>query len=87
MPHVRVFFEPLETGRSAIVGKQAIAVTQADGTFVLSTYGTGDGAERDRSGDPIVTQRQTPLATSPTASKPPEAARCKAGRSELATFW
>ena len=44
VPHVRVFFEPLETDRSAIVGKQAIAVTEADGTFVLSTYGTGDGA-------------------------------------------
>ena len=44
VPHVRVFFEPLETGSSAIVGKQAIAVAEADGTFVLSTYGTGDGA-------------------------------------------
>ncbi len=44
VPHVRVFFEPLETGGSAIVGKQAIALTEADGTFVLSTYGTEDGA-------------------------------------------
>ena len=44
VPYVRVFFEPLETGGSAIVGKQAITRTEADGTFVLSTYGTEDGA-------------------------------------------
>jgi len=44
VPHLRVFFEPLETGNSAIVGKQAFAFTEADGTFVLSTYGSDDGA-------------------------------------------
>ena len=46
VPHVRVFFEPLETGGSAMVGKQAFGITEADGTFVLSTYdiGAGDGA-------------------------------------------
>ncbi len=44
VPHVFVFFEPLETGGSAIVGKQAIGITEADGTFVLRTYDTGDGA-------------------------------------------
>ena len=44
VPHVRVFFEPLQTGGSAIVGKQAVGMTAEDGTFELSTYGIGDGA-------------------------------------------
>lgn len=39
-----VFFEPLQTGKSALVGKAAFATAEADGTFVLSTYGTKDGA-------------------------------------------
>jgi hypothetical protein len=41
---VRVYFEPLETGGSAIVGKQGSGVTDADGRFNVSTYGAGDGA-------------------------------------------
>ena len=44
MPHVMVFFEPLQEGKSALVGKQGIAFAEEDGTFVISTYGTGDGA-------------------------------------------
>jgi hypothetical protein len=44
VPHARVFFEPLQTSESAIVGKQAFAVAGADGTFVLSTYEENDGA-------------------------------------------
>jgi hypothetical protein len=39
-----VFFEPLETGASANVGKGAFAVTDESGAFTLSTYGNGDGA-------------------------------------------
>ena len=44
VPHARVFFEPLETGESAIVWKQGFAVAAAYGTFVLSTYEPNDGA-------------------------------------------
>jgi hypothetical protein len=44
VPHVMVFFEPLEAGKSALVGKQGFAIANADGTFTLSTYGEGDGA-------------------------------------------
>jgi hypothetical protein len=44
VPHVRVYFEPLETGQSAIVGRSGFAIAKADGTFVLSSYGQGDGA-------------------------------------------
>ena len=44
VPHVMVFFEPLETGKSALVGKAGFAVAKEDGTFALSTYGNGDGA-------------------------------------------
>jgi hypothetical protein len=43
-PHVMVFFEPLETGKSALVGKAGFAIAKEDGTFQLSTYGTNDGA-------------------------------------------
>jgi hypothetical protein len=39
-----VFFEPLETGKSALVGKAGFAIAKEDGTFQLSTYGTNDGA-------------------------------------------
>src|SRR5262245_30784430 len=44
VPYVMVFFEPLQTGKSAIVGKQGFAVAEEDGTFSISTYGTKDGA-------------------------------------------
>lgn len=39
-----VIFEPLATGNSALTGKQAIAETDAQGEFQLSTYSTRDGA-------------------------------------------
>ena len=44
VPKARVFFEPLATGGSAIVGRQGLAITDADGRFIVSTYGTHDGA-------------------------------------------
>ena len=44
VPRARVFFEPLETGKSAIVGKQGLATADAEGKFVISTYGENDGA-------------------------------------------
>lgn len=39
-----VFFEPLKTGGSAVVGKQGVAVTDENGRFSISTYGEKDGA-------------------------------------------
>ena len=39
-----VFFEPLQTGKAALVGKQGIGHAKDDGTFVISTYGEKDGA-------------------------------------------
>src|SRR5262245_12103542 len=39
-----VFFEPLQTGKSALVGKQGFAVADEKGTFAISTYGDKDGA-------------------------------------------
>jgi hypothetical protein len=44
VPHVMVFFEPLQTGKAALVGKQGFAIAEADGTFSISTYGEKDGA-------------------------------------------
>ena len=44
VPHVMVFFEPLETGKSAIVGRSGFAIAEEDGTFVISSYGKNDGA-------------------------------------------
>jgi hypothetical protein len=44
VPHAIVFFEPLQTGESALAGKQGTARAKEDGTFVISTYGTEDGA-------------------------------------------
>jgi hypothetical protein len=44
VPHVMVFFEPLESGKSALVGRAGFAIAKEDGTFVLSSYGDGDGA-------------------------------------------
>ena len=44
VPRARVFFEPLETGKSAIVGKQGLATADQNGKFVISTYGENDGA-------------------------------------------
>jgi len=39
-----VFFEPLQSGKKALVGKQGLADAGADGTFTISTYGDNDGA-------------------------------------------
>ncbi|MCR9291153.1 MAG: DUF4198 domain-containing protein [bacterium] len=44
VPHAMVFFEPIAKGGSAIVGKAGFADADENGEFVLSTYGTGDGA-------------------------------------------
>jgi len=40
----QVYFAPKMTGKSAEVGKPGFAFTDEAGRFVLSTYGTGDGA-------------------------------------------
>ncbi|MCA9072207.1 MAG: hypothetical protein KDA84_24945 [Planctomycetaceae bacterium] len=44
VPYVRVIFEPIADGKSANSGKAGRAEVQADGTFLLSTYGNEDGA-------------------------------------------
>jgi hypothetical protein len=44
VPHVMVFFEPLQSGEAALVGKQGLAIAREDGTFSVSTYGEEDGA-------------------------------------------
>jgi len=44
VPHAMVFFEPLSSGNSALVGKQGIGVADESGKFVISTYGDNDGA-------------------------------------------
>jgi hypothetical protein len=44
VPYVTVFFEPLATGESALVGKQGIGIADEQGKFIVSTYGDGDGA-------------------------------------------
>ena len=44
VPHAFVHFQPMRAGNSATVGKAAFAVADEEGHFVLSTYGTGDGA-------------------------------------------
>src|SRR5262245_14891412 len=44
VPYVMVFFEPLQSGKQALVGKQGIGHAAADGTFAVSTYGAEDGA-------------------------------------------
>jgi hypothetical protein len=44
VPFVTVFFEPLQNGKQALVGRQGIANAEADGTFTVSTYGDNDGA-------------------------------------------
>jgi hypothetical protein len=43
-PFVMVFFEPMQTGKSALVGAQARAFADDQGKFRLSTYATNDGA-------------------------------------------
>jgi len=40
----QVYFSPKVTGKTAEVGKPGFSWTGEDGRFVLSTYGSGDGA-------------------------------------------
>jgi len=40
----QVYFAPMTAGKSAVVGKPGFAWTGEDGRFVLSTYGSQDGA-------------------------------------------
>ena len=44
VPYVTVFFEPLQKGKSALVGRQGVAFADADGKYAISTYGDSDGA-------------------------------------------
>src|SRR5262245_20202763 len=44
VPFVMVFFEPMETGKSGLVGKQGFAYDDENGKFSISTYGKQDGA-------------------------------------------
>ena len=44
VPYVMVFFEPLETGKSGLVGKQGFSYADEEGKFSISTYGKNDGA-------------------------------------------
>jgi hypothetical protein len=44
VPYVMVFFEPLQTGKKAVVGKQGFSYADAEGKFSISTYGNQDGA-------------------------------------------
>jgi hypothetical protein len=39
-----VYFEPLKSGKSALIGKQGFALTDENGKFSVSTYGESDGA-------------------------------------------
>jgi hypothetical protein len=40
----QVYFEPIQDGKSAVIGKQGFSFTDDNGEFVLSTYGHLDGA-------------------------------------------
>jgi hypothetical protein len=42
VPHVMVFFEPLQTAK--VMGRSGFAVADENGNFVLSSYGEKDGA-------------------------------------------
>ncbi len=44
VPYVMIFFEPMQTGKSALVGRQGLATADDKGNFVLHTYDTNDGA-------------------------------------------
>ena len=39
-----VYFEPLKSGDTSVVGKQGFALTDESGKFSVSTYGENDGA-------------------------------------------
>ncbi len=55
--YATVYFEPLQTGKNANVGKQGIAYADRQGNFVVTTYDTDDGAvvgkHRVRVGRPL----------------------------------
>lgn len=57
IPFATVYFEPIQVGKSALVGKQAIGRADEDGVFILSTYDKEDGAvvgkHRVRVGKPL----------------------------------
>lgn len=44
VPGGLVYFEPKQTGESAVVGKVGLGVIDDQGNFTVSTYGDGDGA-------------------------------------------
>jgi len=44
VPFAMVFFEPMQTSKSGLVGRQGLADADAQGNFKLRTYGTNDGA-------------------------------------------
>lgn len=39
-----VYFEPLRSGETAVIGKQGFALTDESGKFTVSSYGENDGA-------------------------------------------
>ena len=57
VPHAMIYFEPLRSGDSAIVGKAGFATADENGKFVLGTFGLKDGAvtgkHRDRVDPPV----------------------------------
>lgn len=58
VPYVTVYFEPLQVAKNkAITGKQGIGFADEDGQYVISTYGSKDGAvvgkHRVRVGRPL----------------------------------
>jgi hypothetical protein len=44
VPYAMIFFEPIRTGDSALVGKQGFATADEKGQFVVTTYRDNDGA-------------------------------------------
>lgn len=44
VPYVFVYFEPIQTGKEAIVGKPGFGIADVEGNFVLTTYHEADGA-------------------------------------------
>lgn len=61
--HAFVFFEPISSGKSAIVGKAGFAISDEQGRFVLTTYHDRDGA--------VVAQHRVRVAP-PTGEKSKE---------------
>jgi hypothetical protein len=44
VPNAIVYFEPVRSGDSAMVGDQGFGLTDANGVYTISTYGEKDGA-------------------------------------------